>query len=119
MDERLAKDIQKFVDGPAHQRIQDARESLQIWLMAAAAIRDGSLDKAEQSIIAEAMGQELLRKMLDLFSGCGVLEVQQIVRDKLVDSIGFYQSVAPNDYSEERPKLEAQVARDFSQADFC
>jgi len=118
VDERLSKDMQKFVDGPAHQRIADARETLRIWMMAAAAIRDGSFDKKEQELISKAVGPELLGKILDLFSGCGKTEVEGIVRDKLAEAIEFYQSVAPNDYGEQRPKLEDQISRQFSQKDF-
>ncbi len=118
VDDRLAKDMQKFVDGPAHQRIADARESLQIWLMAAASIRDGSLDKSEQSLIAEEVGEELLNKMLELFSGCGLEEVNAIVQEKLVEAINFYQSVAPRDYEVVRPELEKMIVQKFDQDDF-
>ena len=118
VDERLSRDMQKFVDGPANQRIADAKEALRIWMMAAAAIRDGSFDKKEQELISQVVGQELLGKMLGLFSGCGKTEVEEIVRDKLAAAIEFYQSVAPNDYAEQRPKLEVLISRQFSQKDF-
>lgn len=118
VDERLSKDMQKFVDGPAQQRIADAKKTLLIWMMAVAAIRDGSFDKKEQELIAEAVGPELLGKMLGLFSGCGKMEVEDIVRDKLAAAIEFYQSVAPNEYAEQRPKLEDEISRQFSQSDF-
>lgn len=118
VDERIYKDMQKFVDGPAHQRIADARETLQIWLMASAAIRDGSLDRREQRLISDEVGGEILDKMLELFAGSGKAEVALLVKQKLVDAISFYRSIAPTHYGEERPALEKEIANKFAQPDF-
>lgn len=119
VDKRLAKDMQKFVDGPAHRRIADAREAMHIWLMASAAIRDGSFDRSEQSLIANELGQDLLDKMLDLFAGCGRDEVNAIVREKLIDAVDYYQSIAPQEYEIERQKIEEGIAEKFLQKDFA
>jgi len=118
VDKRLTNDLKKFVDGPAHQRISDAKNTLEIWLTAAAAIRDGSMSKAEQAIISDTLGPDILDKLMSLFSGCGKTEVEMIVRDKLQEAIDYYQSIAPRDYDTERGKLAVAIGRRFSQDDF-
>lgn len=118
VDERLASDLKKFVDGPAHQRISDAKNTLEIWLTAAAAIRDGSMSREEQLLISDTLGPDILDKLMSLFSACGKAEVEMIVRDKLQEAIEYYQSIAPRDYDTERGKLAVAIGRRFSQADF-
>ncbi len=118
VDKRLANDLKKFVDGPAHQRISDAKNTLEIWLTAAAAIRDGSMSRKEQSLISETLGPDILDKLMSLFSGCGRLEVEMIVREKLQEAIDYYQSIAPRDYDTERGKLAVAIGKRFSQNDF-
>ena len=118
IDVRISKDMQQFVDGPAQKRISDANISLKIWLMAAAAIRDNAFTKVEQKLIEEELGNEILRKLLASFSESDQGEVRDFVARKLLDAASHYCSVAPRDYSTERPKIEARIAQQFDQPDF-
>ena len=116
---RVSSDMEEYVDGPAKRRIADAEESLHIWMMTAAATRDGAFSKKEQNVISEEFGNEYLDKIVRLFSGCSKPEVAEIVRSKLTDSIGHFESVAPQRYSKIKAKFEGSLARKFSQNDIA
>jgi len=117
VNDRVGNDLARFVDGPAQQQIADAEESLHIWMMTAAAIRDGAFAKEEQELIADEFGQEYLEKIVSMFSECSKPEVESIVRHKLADSIGYFQSVAPQRYMQVRPNIETKLASKFAQDD--
>ena len=102
---RVEKDMQAFVDGPAKQRIKDAEESMHIWMTTAAAVREGSFTKQAQEHISNQFGPDYLGKLVSLFSGCGKSEVRSIVRDKLSDSMRYFESVAPQKYNEAYPNF--------------
>lgn len=67
IDSRLAKDLRRFVDGSAHQRIAEARETFGIWLATLAAIRDGRLDSDEQALLKAHLGPEASEKVFAFF----------------------------------------------------
>ena len=102
----------------SEQRGSDAKEGVRIWLMAAAAIRDGSFDKQEQAIISSELGDDVRDKLLDSLSGCSLSEVNELVSSKLAQALAYYQSIAPGEYERERPQIEARVAQKFGQSDF-
>lgn len=115
---RVEKDMQAFVDGPAKRRISDAAESMKLWLATVAAIRGGSFTKQGQTRISEEFGSEYLEKLVRLFDGCDRAEVEQIVRVKLLDSIRYFELIAPQSFRTEFEIYRATVGTRFDQSDF-
>jgi hypothetical protein len=118
IDQRLGQDLQKFVDGPARKRISDASDSFRLWTMLLAATRNGSFSKGEQEMVANSFGDEMLEKILGLFSGCGKEEVKSLVRERLLEAGQFYQFVAPAEFSIEEGAVKRKIGQQFSQSDF-
>ena len=118
IDERIANDLTKFVDGAAMRRISEANESLRIWLMAAAAVRDGALTRIEQKVIEQELGKEILHKLLASFSESNQIEVKSLVTNKLRKAINRYKDIAPREYAVERPNIESHISQRFNQSDF-
>lgn len=119
IDNRVAKDLRRLVDGPAHKRIADAKRSLQIWMAVAASIRDGRIDKGEHALLKEELGPETCAKVLSFLSSSeSAREIESMVGVKLMRATDFYESVAPEDYAQEAVGLAEKISRTFSQSDF-
>lgn len=118
IDQRITTDSEKYVDGPARERIADAKKTLTMWLAALAAVRDGVMDKSDQKIIQSLVGVEMLKKLLNLYSEQSRNEVLCTTKEKLIDALNHYQKIAPMDYRTNLPILEEQLSIDFNQPDF-
>tara|TARA_Y100000588_G_scaffold271363_1_gene287076 strand:+ start:2319 stop:3434 length:1116 start_codon:yes stop_codon:yes gene_type:complete len=119
IDGRLAKELKRFIDGPAHRRVAGAKETLRIWLAVSAAIRDGTLDKEEQAVLSKELSRETrdsVVKFLSLYESR--TELESVVRDKLKDAAEFYMAIAPNEYAKEAATMTEEIGRTFSQSDF-
>jgi len=83
LDKRIEDDMDTFIDGPARQLIEEAKENLAIWVAANQAVQDGAFSKDEQSAIAEMFGEPILDKLKGFLSDVPASEVQDIVYERL------------------------------------
>jgi hypothetical protein len=69
LDGQIKKDLDKYVDGLANRRIQEAKDDLAIWTAAYAVVQDGVFDKGEQAVFSKRFGSEILEKLLNFLKG--------------------------------------------------
>jgi hypothetical protein len=118
IDQRITADSEKYVDGPARERIAEAKENLTMWLAALASVRDGIMDKTDQAVIESLVGPEMLKKLLNLFSEQSRNEVIGLTQEKLIEALNYYKKIAPIDCHKNLSNLEDQLSADFKQPDF-
>jgi Peptidase family M48 len=118
IDQRITRDSEKYVDGPARNRISEACDNLMMWLAAVASVRDGTFHKADQEVFQNLVGTESLTKLLNLYSGYNRSEVIQLTNRKMIEAINEYKKIAPADYNIKFPKITNQLSIDFKQSDF-
>jgi len=83
LDNRIKNDMDKFVDGPARQLVEEAEENLAIWIAASLAVQDGAFSKHEQDVISEMFGEEVLKKLKNFLSDVPAADVQDIVFERM------------------------------------
>ncbi len=118
IDHRITLDSEKYVDGPARERIEEAKKNLTMWLAALASVRDGIMDKADQELIQSLVGPEMLEKLLTLYSGQNRNEVINTTQEKLLEALNNYKTIAPMDCHKNLPALEDRLSAEFNQPDF-
>lgn len=69
LDGRVASDLQRFVDGPVLERIDDAKTSLAMWMTALRIARHGSFAKDDQERFRLAFGEERFAKFRGFVGG--------------------------------------------------
>ena len=118
IDQRITIDSEKYIDGPARERISEARENLVLWLAALASVRDGSLNKSNQKIIEGLVGSEMLKKLLNFYSEQNRTEAIDSTQNKLTEALNHYQRVAPHEATKKLPTIKRKIGVDFKQPDF-
>jgi len=118
IDQRITIDSEKYIDGPARERISEARENLILWLAALASVRDGSLNKSNQKIIEGLVGSEMLKKLLNFYSEQNRTEAIDSTQNKLTEALNHYQRVAPHEATKKLPTIKRKIGVDFKQPDF-
>jgi hypothetical protein len=118
IDQLITTDSEKYVDGPARKRIKEAKEDLIMWLAALASVRDGIMDKTDQKAIKNLVGDEMLKKLLNLYSDQSRSEVFNTTHEKLIEALNHYKKVAPMDFQLNFCTLQDKLGADFNQPDF-
>lgn len=119
IDGRIRSDLERHVDAPAKQRIDEACNDLRIWLSAYASVRDGVLSRDEQESIGRLVGKPTLEKLLNFYTGHTREEVDELTREKLREAIRHLEQVAPSHLQNALTEICAEVETEFKQSDFA
>ena len=83
LDERVRQDFLRYVDGPAHEKIEQCKRNLAMWLAAREIVKDGRFEKSEQDAFREMFGEELLGKLVSFLSDLNSDEVEDAVYERV------------------------------------
>tara|TARA_Y100001934_G_C12360701_1_gene780552 strand:- start:956 stop:2038 length:1083 start_codon:yes stop_codon:yes gene_type:complete len=95
LDSQIERDLQRYVDRPARDKIEKAKRNYALWRMVEQAFQDGEFDKKEQEVIASDFGRDALGKLIGLIDGLNKTEVEEVVRAKLSEAIGELHAILP------------------------
>jgi hypothetical protein len=113
LDDRIAKDLKKYVDGPFHRMVDDANHDLSMWMAMAEIIKDGRFDKLEQNAFLEMFGADILKKMRNFLSNLSGHEVETEVHSRVQECRAKLEGLIPSSFAESYSELQNTVARAF------
>ena len=111
MDSRIEKHLQRYVDGPARERIERTKQNYAFWMTIEQSIQDGYFDKQEQEVVSANFGKDQLQKFLCLIDGLSKPEVSEIVRTKLIESRAELEAILPESFEEEITGISRSVSQ--------
>jgi hypothetical protein len=110
IDERIAKDLARYADGPAQALIASARDEVRTWMLVAAAVRNGTLVKSEQALLRAWLGEATTAKLLGLLRDQTREEAAEHTWRALRSAVASYTNAAPKAAESEIPDLMRRVA---------
>lgn len=113
LDERVSADLNKYVDGPARERIEASKTNLAIWMAAREIIRDGKFERREQEQFRSLFGEKTLQKLTAFLSGLRSDEVKDAVYERVKASREELESVIPQSFEAVIREIESRVNRFF------
>ena len=115
LDARIHNDLSNFIDGPARERIEQAKFDLAIWTATTKVIQDGVFDRREQAKFAELFGHDVLKKLKDLLGSISSADIGQIIEQKLESAREELNSLVPASFQTEVQTIEQRITTVFSQ----
>ena len=113
LDQRIRKDVDKFIDGPIRKIIKEAKDNLLLWVIANHVVEDGFLDKKEQQLIARLAGDKNLESLKIFLSDMPSSEVQDVVYQKLSAAREDLERMIPTRFELEYREIERRVLSSF------
>ncbi|MBM23175.1 MAG: hypothetical protein CMD78_02775 [Gammaproteobacteria bacterium] len=101
IDARIEKDLQRYVDGPARDKIEQTKKNYAFWETVEQAIQDGCFDKHEQKVVSANFGLDKLKGLLGLIDGLNTADVIETVRTKKIQAREELEAILPNRFEEE------------------
>jgi len=113
IDQQIADDLHRYVDGPARRAIEGSRREVLLWLMAAAAVENGRLRRKDQQLMEEQLGFEVVRKMANFLRTQTPTEAHQHTLSRLDEALAAYRIAAPRESSWRIAEMVTRVAREM------
>jgi hypothetical protein len=113
LDQRILKDMDRFIDAPSRIIIDDARENLSIWVAASHAVADGVFDKNEQTVFADMFGISILERLKSFLSDLPASEVEEAVFDRMKSAREDLEQIIPSGFNQVYAEIQEQVKTRF------
>ena len=109
IDESIEKDLHKYVDSPARNRIEQAKENLSMWKMAREITEDKVFDKSEQRRFSEVFGEKTLASLKNFLKDIPGSRVQEKLDERVRNARDELEVLIPSAFAEEVAKIECRV----------
>jgi hypothetical protein len=114
LDQRIEKDMDRFVDGPTRRLIEEARENLAIWVAASQSVEDGVFDKREQAVFAEMFGESILARLKNFLTDLPASEVQDAVHQRMKSARDDLEQIIPSSFGQVYSEIQAEISTKLS-----
>lgn len=99
IDDRVIKELEKFVDGPMNRLILGLINEISLWKAALMVLKDGTFDKIEQRRFRNKFGDENYLKFKNLLSNLSKNETISFIENKLKESEDKLGEISPRTVS--------------------
>ena len=113
LNEKIKKDIDKFVDAKARERIDDLKQDLALWLTASLIVKDGSFDKEEQAQFAKIFDQDTLKKLKRFLSSHNTSTLRKSIEDNIENAKRDLYNEIPTSFDNELFKINKKIKSQF------
>ena len=114
LDGWIEADLEKYVDGPVRQRIQEMKDDLAMWVTAREVIQDGTFTRQEQAIFSKMFGPAMLEKLKDFLREMAASEVEEAVQRRLEAAREDLENTIPDSFEAEVRKIEERISTGFA-----
>jgi Peptidase family M48 len=109
IDERIERDVNKFMDRAAHERVASARLNLLLWIATADIVRSGSFRANAQAKMRETFGPDTIDKLTSFLRDLSKSEAESTVNEKLTSARVELKQLAPRQFDAECSALEKEA----------
>ena len=95
LNERIQRDLEKYVDGGARHAIEEAESNLSMWMAALEFVEDGVFTKDEQGLFEAQFGAVKLSKLKRYLSGMPKDKALALVKEKVANAQQELEALAP------------------------
>ena len=113
LDAMVKKDLAKYVDGPARQRIGDAKENLALWMATYEIVQDGVFAKREQEIFQRLFGNATLRRLKDFLRDTDASKISDEVFARLSIARDELEEIIPISFEAEVARIQNKISESF------
>lgn len=113
VDARIERDLERFVDGPVRERIEEAKHDLTLWLALEDVVGDGMFEKSEQEVISAEFGTDVLERLKRFLAAVPAAKIKQTVHGKAVEARVQLEQIIPEGFARELEGIQQRVGAMF------
>ena len=113
LDAMVKKDLAKYVDGPARQRIADAKENLALWMAVYEIVQDGVFANREQEIFQRLFGDATLQRLKDFLRDTDASRIGDEVFARVSIARDELEGIIPISFESEVERIQNKISKSF------
>jgi hypothetical protein len=106
IDDRIERDLHKFVDGALMSKISKVKEDVLLWMVTLEIVRTRTFSIAAQAVIQNRFGEDTLTKLRSFLNGLPSSGAEAVIFDKLRFARAELESLVPRGFMVEITALE-------------
>lgn len=114
LDSRIEGDLSAYVDGPARQTIDEAKDDLALWMAVHEIVQNGRFEKQEQAAIAKMFGSAILEKLISFLRDIPASEMCETVLKRVENARNSLEGIIPTGFDEELREIERRISSSFA-----
>ncbi|XWN36309.1 MAG: M48 family metallopeptidase [Balneola sp.] len=115
LDEKVLNDMNRYIDGPALNLIEDAKHNLSMWLYIKLILNHGSFDKNSQQIFLDQFGENYFNKFVNLLNNNSLADISEIVELRLLEYKDSLKTLIPLQFDFEYSTMMDRVKKRLSE----
>lgn len=112
-DNKIIEDLKEYIDGPARELIEKAKQDYALWYATEKVIQDKVFDKNEQKIIRELFGNEILSKLINFLKGMDMSNIDEVILNKKKEAANHLINVMSKRAKSEIKLIEENIVMKF------
>jgi len=110
IDERIERDLRRFVDGTVKGQIDEAIADLMLWSATYEVIHTGSFSRKAQFEMELLFGRDAVARLRSFLGDLDQREVANVVHERVIEARERLEALVPSRFMREVTRIAAEVA---------
>ena len=110
IDDRIERDLRKFVDGALMSRIASVKQDVLLWMVTLEIVRTSTFSLAAQAVVESRFGKDILNKLRSFLNGLPGGDAEGVIFDKLRTARAELEELMPRSFMVEIKTLESECS---------
>ena len=98
LDEKISRDLEKYVDGSVRRMIDESKENLSMWVTVLEIVNSGKFSKESQKRFKNTYGEGMLKRLLTFFDSLGSKELKIMASEKVEEAKQDLETLIPSSF---------------------
>jgi hypothetical protein len=114
LNQRVERDLQRFVDGAMRKQIEENKRDLLLWMMTYEIVQVKKFSRPLQSRTRQMFGDDTVDRLLGFLDALKSNEVDEVVYEKVCATRARLKSVMLDAFESEVSKIQERVAEEMN-----
>ena len=110
IDDRIDRDLHKFVDGAVREKIAGLSEELLLWMVTLEVVRVGVFSAAAQDVMRSRFGEDTVLRLRAFLADLSKGDAEATIFDKLKTARSDLEILIPRGFMVKLDRLEEEAA---------
>jgi hypothetical protein len=111
IDERIERDLHKFVDGAVRDKIASLSEELLLWMVTLEVVRVGMFSSAAQNVLRARFGEDTVQRLRVFLAGLSKGDAEATIFEKLKTARSDLEILIPRGFMAKLDLLEGEAVQ--------
>lgn len=109
IDERVERDLRRYVDGAVRQRIEQIKQDILMWLMAFEIVQHGTYGVSAQALVRKEFGEDTADRLRLFLCNTDQGELEELIYAKIREGRAQLEGLVPTSFMADMAAIERKI----------